>query len=140
MRVRDRDRFGRLVSSVFHDGEEVNAQLLRAGLAWYYWWYVDYTPDAARDQTLEYRAQQAGRGLWAQATPIPPWEWRDDVQGVRYEESGPTGLRYNTEGRRRECADFETQESAQRFLEAALPGVADRLDGDGVACEGLPSE
>lgn len=142
VRVRDRDRYGRLVSTVFHDGEEVNAQLLRAGLAWYYWWYVNYTPDAQQDQTREYRAQQAGRGLWAQATPIPPWEWRDEAQGVTYGESGPTGLRYNTEGRRRECTDFETQESAQRFLEAALPGVADRLDGDGdgVACEGLPLE
>lgn len=142
VRVRDRDRYGRLVSSVVLNGRDVNAQLLRAGLAWYYWWYENYTPDARRDQTREYRAQQADRGLWAQATPIPPWEWRDENRGVLVGESGPTGLRYSPEDSRRTCADFDTQQEAQRFLDAALPGAADRLDadGDGLACEQLPSE
>lgn len=142
IRVRDRDRYGRLVSTVLHDGVEVNAQLLRAGLVWYYWWYGNYTRDAQQDQTREYQAQQAGRGLWAQAAPIPPWEWRDEAQGTLAGKSGPTELRYSPEDPRRTCADFDTQEEAQWFLDAALSNVADRLDGDGdgVACEGLPSE
>lgn len=143
VQVVDRDRFGRLVSTVYHDGGEVNAQLLRAGLAWYYWWYVDYTVDAKRDQTREYRAQQAGRGLWAQSTPIPPWEWRDAARGATYAKSGPTGLRYNpASGPSQGCDAFDTQDEAQRFYEAALPGVGERLDedGDGVACESLPAE
>lgn len=142
VRVRDRDQFGRLVARVIRNGTDVNQQLLRAGLAWYYWWYVDYTPEAARDQTAEYRAQQAERGLWAQTTPIPPWEWRDEGHTVSARESGPTGLRYDTEGRPRTCDEFETQQQAQRFLDAALPSTSDNLDGDGdgIACEGLPSE
>lgn len=142
VRVRDRDRFGRLVARVLRDGREVNEQLLRAGLAWYYWWYEEYTPDAAQDQALEFQAQQAGRGLWAQTTPIPPWEWRDEGHAVSVRESGPTGLRYDPEGRPRACEDFETQQQAQRFLEAALPRVAHRLDQDenGIACEQLTIE
>lgn len=142
VRVKDWDWHGRLVSSVFHEGNEVNAQLLEAGLAWYYWWYDEYTPDAARDQTREYRALQAGRGLWSQSAPVPPWTWRDADRGSPYGHSGPSGLRYNTEGRPRTCDEFETQAEAQRFFEAALPSVAKLLDrdADGVACERLRSE
>ncbi len=142
VRVRDRDRFGRLVARVFWGGSQVNRQLLRAGFAWSYWWYDEYTREAAQDQALEVQAQRAGRGLWAQARPIPPWEWRDEGHAVSGRESGPTGLRYDTEGRPRDCDDFETQQQAQRFFEAALPGVRNRLDrdGNGVACEQLPFE
>lgn len=142
VRARDRDRFGRLTARVIRNGVDINEELLRAGLAWYYWWYVDYTPDAARDQTLEYRAQRAERGLWAQTSPIPPWEWRDEGHAVSVREGGPTGLRYDTEGRPRTCDDFETQQQAQRFFEAALPSTSSKLDrdGDGIACERLPSE
>ncbi|MFB6272498.1 MAG: thermonuclease family protein [Salinibacter sp.] len=142
VRVRDRDRFGRWVATVVRDGVDVNERLLRAGLAWYYWWYLDYTPDAARDQTLAHRARQAGRGLWAQTAPVPPWQWRDEGHAVSASQSGPTGLRYNTEGRPRDCEDFETQPQAQRFFEAALPSATEGLDADGdeVACERLPSE
>lgn len=142
IRVRDRDRFGRLVATVLLDGAEVNEQVLRAGFAWYYWWYIDYTADAARDQTLAHRARQAERGLWSQTAPVPPWQWRDEDHAVSATESGPTGLRYNTEGRPRECDEFETQAQAQRFFDAALPSATRRLDedGDGVACEQLPPE
>jgi endonuclease YncB( thermonuclease family) len=142
VRVRDRDRFGRLVARVLRNGREVNRQLLRAGFAWFYWWYDEYTQEAAQDQALEYRAQRADRGLWAQARPIPPWDWRDEGHAVSVRESGPTGLRYDTEGRPRNCDDFGTQQRAQRFFEAALPSVARRLDqdGDGIACEEGPSE
>lgn len=137
VRVRDRDRFGRLVARVFRDGTEVNKKLLRAGLAWYYWWYDEHGPEAAQDQRLEFQAQRAERGLWAQDRPIPPWEWRDEGHAVSVGESGPTGLRYDPEGRPRGCDDFETQQEAQRFLETALPDVTRRLDrdGDGMACE-----
>jgi len=137
VRVRDRDRFGRLVARVFREGAEINKQLLRAGFAWYYWWYDEYTREAAQDQALAFQAQRAGRGLWAQARPIPPWEWRDEGHAVSVRESGPTGLRYDPEGRPRDCEDFETREQAQRFFEAALPDVTHRLDrdGGGGACE-----
>lgn len=142
VQVRDRDRIGRLVGTVVQEGTHVNRQLLRAGLAWYYWWYIDYSPEARRAQSIEYRAQQADRGLWAQTAPIPPWEWRDEGHAVSRTRSGPTGLRYNPNGRPRTCDDFETQAQAQRFFEAALPRTARALDtdGDGTACERLPTK
>lgn len=138
VQIRNRDRFGRAVASVIHDGSELNEQVLQAGLAWYHWSYDEYTSDAARDQRLEYRAQQARRGLWRQSTPIPPWDWRDWDRGAAYATGGPTDLQYNPSGVPRDCDDFATQEAAQRFLDTALPRVAGGLDrdGDGVACEG----
>lgn len=142
IRVRDYDQIGRPVATVLRDGINVNEQMLRAGFAWYRWWYVEYTPDAARNQRLVHRARQADRGLWAQPAPTPPWAWRDKDPAISFDKSGPTGLRYDTEGRPRNCDDFDTQQQAQRFLEAALPSVTEALDtdGDGMACEGLPSE
>lgn len=54
VRAHDRDRFGRLVARVFRGGHQVNRQLLRAGFAWYYWWYDQYTQEAAQDQALSF--------------------------------------------------------------------------------------
>jgi len=82
------------------------------------------------------------RGNGPPSAPTPPWAWRDEDPSRSVRTSGPTGLRYDTEGRPRDCEDFDTQQQAQRFLEAALPSVTVELDsdGDGGACEGLPSE
>jgi micrococcal nuclease len=55
------------------DGRNLNQELVRAGLAW---WYRQY---AKRDQVLaalEQEARAAKRGLWVEASPVPPWEWR----------------------------------------------------------------
>jgi endonuclease YncB( thermonuclease family) len=142
VQVRDRDRSGRLVARVLRRGREMNRQLLQAGLAWYYWWYEEYTQEAARDQAHEYRAQRAGRGLWSQRRPIPPWTWQDEGHAVSVSEDGPTSLRYDPEGRPRDCDDFETRQQAQQFFETALPDVTARLDrdGDGIACDESPPE
>ncbi|MEN9761110.1 MAG: hypothetical protein RI906_936 [Pseudomonadota bacterium] len=72
------DRYGRLVGKVVVDGVDVNLEQVRAGLAWH---YKDYQSEqtvadrrlyAAEEQT----AKAAGRGLWGEPEPIPPWKWR----------------------------------------------------------------
>ena len=87
------DRYGRIVgkvtvqpqdcSSCQHTRDAGLAQL-EAGLAW---WYREYR----REQTLEdqgyyeyaeFDAKTQRRGLWADAAPIPPWEWRKKTQVV----------------------------------------------------------
>jgi len=50
----------------------VNRELLKEGLAW-------HDKQADKDDALaklETEARKAERGLWADADPIPPWEWR----------------------------------------------------------------
>jgi hypothetical protein len=73
--ARDRDRYGRLVGDVFTpDGESLNAELVRAGFAW---WYRRYAPKNTKLAALEVEARAAKRGLWVDTNPIPPWEFRN---------------------------------------------------------------
>lgn len=68
------DRYGRLVGEVLlPDGRTLNHELVRAGLAW---WYRQYAPKDTALAQLEAEAKTAKRGLWADAQPVPPWEWR----------------------------------------------------------------
>jgi endonuclease YncB( thermonuclease family) len=68
----DRDRYGRVVGRVTIGGKIVNAEMVRSGLAWR---YVQFD---RRNEFggLEEEARRHRRGLWADAHPIAPWEWR----------------------------------------------------------------
>jgi len=68
----DKDRYGRVVARVTIGGELVNAEMVRAGLAW------RYTQFDRRNEfgAIEADARRQRRGLWADAHPIAPWEWR----------------------------------------------------------------
>jgi endonuclease YncB( thermonuclease family) len=71
---KDRDRYGRTVGEVIlEDGRSLNQELVRAGLAW---WYRQYAKNDAELKTLEREARDAKSGLWADADPVPPWNWR----------------------------------------------------------------
>lgn len=59
--------------------------LVRDGLAW---WYRAYAREqAAEDRTryelAEDEARTARRGLWADAAPVAPWDWRRDQREAR---------------------------------------------------------
>jgi micrococcal nuclease len=71
--VVDLDRYHRTVAHVSVLGRDVGAVLVRAGLAW---WYQRYAPDddALRHGEADARAQH--RGLWRDAAPMAPWDWR----------------------------------------------------------------
>ena len=68
------DRYKRTLAVVMVDGVKVNREMVRRGLAWR---YDKYSKDAAL-QAAQNEAKAARRGLWADATPVPPWEWRSN--------------------------------------------------------------
>ena len=71
-----KDRYGRSVALVFlPDGSSVQAALLEAGLAWVAPRYCK-KPICQDWQQKEDAARTAGRGLWQEPSPVPPWEWR----------------------------------------------------------------
>jgi len=72
-----RDRYKRIVGKVLMGDRDVCLEQVRAGLAWHYMHYQgEQTPtDRFRYATAEQEAHDAGRGLWADPDPIPPWEW-----------------------------------------------------------------
>ena len=67
-----RDRYGRVIGTVHLAGVDVNAQMVREGMAWVYRQY-------AKDRTLyelERQAKASKRGLWADPEPVAPWDYR----------------------------------------------------------------
>jgi len=73
----DTDRYGRTVALVrLSDGTLVNEEMLRSGLAWVYDQYCLREDFCAALRLAQAEARSAGRGLWAESSPTPPWEWR----------------------------------------------------------------
>lgn len=66
------DRYGRSVARVRCNAVDANAEQVRRGMAWV---YDRYVVDRAlyRVQT---EARDGRRGLWADADPVPPWDFR----------------------------------------------------------------
>jgi endonuclease YncB( thermonuclease family) len=66
------DRYGRTLGVISVGDTNVNQKLVAGGWAWHYKQY-------SSDQTLarlESQAKSAGSGLWADANPLPPWDFR----------------------------------------------------------------
>ena len=70
----DGDRYGRHVCKVLTaSGQRVEELLISEGLAW---WYKQFVPWELRLKGLQREAQEARRGIWAQAEAMPPWAFR----------------------------------------------------------------
>ena len=66
------DRHGRTIGHVICGGIDTSAEQVRRGMAWVFDRYAtNRTLYAIQDE-----ARAARRGLWGDASPVPPWEWR----------------------------------------------------------------
>ena len=73
--VQDRDQYGRTVGVLQLAGRDINAEMVAEGMAWAYRQYLN-GPYASRYIALEGQARHQRRGLWRDANPQPPWEFR----------------------------------------------------------------
>lgn len=70
----ERDRYGRLLGTVWLGNDDVNADQVRAGMAWAYRFHGKaLSPQYA---ALEQSAREQKSGLWADPAPVEPWRWR----------------------------------------------------------------
>jgi len=78
------DRYGRIVGTILLDDQDVNLDQVRAGLAWHYKRYEREQPPAERVTyaNAETEAHAAQLGLWQDAKPVPPWEYRRAKKAV----------------------------------------------------------
>ena len=122
-----KDRYGRIVGRVYVDGIDVNRELVAQGYAWVYRKYSD----DAELLRLEAEAKRQEFGLWADAHPIPPWDWRRGERASK--RTAATGAVF-TCGTKRYCREMTSCKEAQFYL---LRCGLTRLDGDkdGVPCE-----
>ena len=72
------DRYGREVCKVVIAAVDAGLEQIRAGMAWYFRRYAKELPLDRRQQyaDMEAQAQAERRGLWADAEPVAPWDWR----------------------------------------------------------------
>ena len=73
-----KDRYNREVCTVFASLRDVGLEQIRAGMAWH---YKDYQHEQTTQDRLVYRDEEQNAkasqvGLWKDANPVPPWEWR----------------------------------------------------------------
>ena len=72
------DRYGRTLGKILFDRKDINLAMINAGLAWHYKKYQQ--EQSASDRLLYSHAEDQARlrriGLWHDATPTPPWDWR----------------------------------------------------------------
>lgn len=68
----EQDRYGRYVSRLVCEGVDAQSHMVGIGMAWVYDRY-------AKDETLyahQDNARAERRGLWRDANPTPPWNFR----------------------------------------------------------------
>ncbi len=72
------DRYGRQIGKVLVNGRDVNLVQVERGMAWFYRQYQrDQSPNDRRlYEAAEDAARSDKRGLWRDADPVPPWEFR----------------------------------------------------------------
>ena len=87
------DRYGRQVCRVLVGGADAGLEQIQAGMAWYFRRYAKELPPDRREQYADMEAQAKGerRGLWADAEPTPPWDWRATRQKMTYSFIWPEG-------------------------------------------------
>ena len=73
-----KDKYGRIVGKVLHEGTDVCLEQIKLGMAWH---YKQYTSEQSKEDRETYaqaelRAQSQKIGLWKDTNAIPPWEFR----------------------------------------------------------------
>jgi endonuclease YncB( thermonuclease family) len=131
------DQYGRIVANLGVDGLDVNAEQVRRGMAWEYSnHHGNKTLVALQDE-----ARQAGRGLWAQPDPMPPWRWRKlhpspQTAAVARPAAGAAGTRGADCGNKKYCSEMSSCEEAKDYLTQCGVKSLDG-NGDGTPCESL---
>lgn len=73
VQVKDKDRYGRLVSVLRSGSLDINQEMVASGMAW---WYQHYAPHDQLLAKAQARARERRLGLWSDPNPVPPWQFR----------------------------------------------------------------
>ena len=73
--IMDVDRYRRMVAILYPGNTDINREMVQEGYAWAYREYLT-GPCASEYIDAEREARAKKLGLWHQANPQPPWEFR----------------------------------------------------------------
>lgn len=78
-----KDQYGRTVAAIeLENGTNINHEIVKQGYAWQYRAYSKSMELAM----LEQQAREARLGLWQDANPTPPWNFRKEAKTQRTEK------------------------------------------------------
>jgi len=128
VKIYERDMYGRLVGTVWHDGRNINRELVLEGHAWVYHRFL-HDRSLLADEEI---ARSTHQGLWSLPAPIPPWDWRRQDHVL---ETQTLTMDRNC-GYKRYCIEMDSCREARFYHEHCR---LSRLDGDsdGIPCEKL---
>jgi endonuclease YncB( thermonuclease family) len=135
------DQYGRMVAHLSVNGQDVNAEQIRRGMAWEYSHFHSNQILIA----LQEEARRAPRGLWALSDPTPPWEWRklhpntvadQSHTAVSASIAQPVAAFGFVCGSKKYCSEMSSCEEAVHYLKQCGVKTLDG-NGDGVPCEKL---
>ena len=76
----DIDQYKRAVAVIRYGGRDINREMVAEGMAWAYRQYLQ-GPYASEYINAESRARSRHAGIWRDANPQPPWEFRQMLNG-----------------------------------------------------------
>ena len=134
------DQYGRVVGLVSVDGRNINEEQVRRGMAWEY----SHFHSDRHYIALQNEAQQAHRGLWAQSSPLAPWQWRKTHPAVKPDApqlhpkiaATPNAVYAATCGQKRHCSQMSSCDEAHFYLTHCGVKSLDR-NKNGMPCEEL---
>ena len=130
-----KDKYGRTLGRVACAGKDANLEQVKAGMAWF---YVQYGHDPALKQA-EADARNAQVGLWADAAPVAPWEYRHGGAAKAKTSGEPAAGTQAAKGEcggKRTCGQMSNCAEARHYL-ADCGGTQLDRDHDGIPCESI---
>jgi endonuclease YncB( thermonuclease family)/methylphosphotriester-DNA--protein-cysteine methyltransferase len=87
------DKYRRTVGTIKLDGQDMNIEQVKAGLAWHFKKYADEQEpqDRITYAAAEQQARAAKLGLWQDPNPTVPGDWRQEVKTKRWGPPPPEG-------------------------------------------------
>lgn len=80
----ENDQYQRAVAVIRYAGRDINREMVSEGMAWAYRQYLA-GPYVSEYLGSEEVARSRHKGLWRDANPLPPWEFRRALKGgARY--------------------------------------------------------
>jgi len=131
------DRYGRTVAHLSLNGLDVNVEQIRRGMAWEY----SYFHSNHALISLQKKAMKASLGLWAQAEPTPPWQWRKQHPNTYSAKSAAASPKVKASnspscGSQKNCRQMLTCAQAKHdFIQCGIKSLDG--DSDGIPCENL---
>ena len=142
IKVKDTDQYGRVVGEVKAGGKDVAHFMVRTGMAW----HDEYNaPEAEGLNKSMYGARKARRGLWADAAPVRPYDFRKDkasptpqVEVAADEvlcERVLDGDTFKSDGTRVRLWGIDAPEKGQPYADEARARLKELIEGKAVRLE-----